>query len=95
MTSEQFAYWLQGFVELQGSVPTEEQWQGIKDHLQTVFVKVTPQIVVREDPTLKPGEFYIAESDLKTLRSSEIKFPGITDKPFRDGGFTSPLTPTC
>ncbi len=43
MTSEQFAYWLQGFVELNGSEPTTEQWQSIKDHLKTVFVKVTPE----------------------------------------------------
>lgn len=44
MTSEQFAYWLQGFVELNGSEPTAEQWQSIKDHLKTVFVKVTPEV---------------------------------------------------
>lgn len=44
MTSEQFAYWLQGFVELNGSEPTTEQWQSIKDHLKTVFVKVTPEM---------------------------------------------------
>lgn len=45
MTPEQFAYWMQGFVELQNSnePPTEEQWQIIKDHLQLVFKKVTPQ----------------------------------------------------
>lgn len=44
MTSEQFAYWLQGFSELNSSPPSAEQWQAIRDHLQTVFVKVTPQI---------------------------------------------------
>lgn len=42
MTPEQFAYWLQGFVELSGQHPTEAQWNGIKAHLQTVFNKVTP-----------------------------------------------------
>ena len=41
MTSEQFAYWLQGFVELGGQIPTEAQWDSIKDHLKTVFEKVT------------------------------------------------------
>lgn len=46
MTSEQFAYWLQGFVELNGSEPTAEQWQSIKEHLKTVFVKVTPEVKV-------------------------------------------------
>lgn len=44
MNSEQFAFWLQGFIELNGSEPTAEQWQSIKDHLKTVFVKVTPEV---------------------------------------------------
>lgn len=44
MTSEQFAYWLQGFVELNGHMPNEAQWQSIKEHLSTVFKKVTPPI---------------------------------------------------
>ena len=30
MTSEQFAYWLQGFVELGGQIPTEAQWIALK-----------------------------------------------------------------
>lgn len=43
MTAEQFAYWLQGYVELNpGKVPDPEQWKSITEHLQTVFVKVTP-----------------------------------------------------
>lgn len=42
MTSEQFAYWLQGFSELNEGVPTEAQWAAIKDHLQEVFKRVTP-----------------------------------------------------
>lgn len=50
MNSEQFAYWLQGFVELNGSEPTAEQWQSIKDHLKTVFVKVTPEVKITTDP---------------------------------------------
>lgn len=45
MTSEQFAYWLQGFVELNGgAMPTEAQWKSVQDHLQTVFVKVTQPV---------------------------------------------------
>jgi hypothetical protein len=45
MKPEEFAYWMQGFVELQNSdePPTKEQWQIIKDHLQLVFNKVTPK----------------------------------------------------
>lgn len=42
MTTEQFAYWLQGFVELSdGKPPTKEQWSKIEEHLQLVFTKVT------------------------------------------------------
>jgi hypothetical protein len=46
MTAEQFAYWMQGFVELNGAEPTAEQWQSIKEHLSTVFVKLTPAVQV-------------------------------------------------
>ena len=46
MTPEQFTYWLQGFVELNGTVPTTEQWQSIKEHLTTVFHKVTPPVAL-------------------------------------------------
>jgi hypothetical protein len=45
MSPEQFAYWLQGFAELtEGTPPTPEQWKSINEHLQTVFVKLTPQL---------------------------------------------------
>ncbi len=42
MTPEQFTYWLQGFAEINVATPTDEQWKAIKEHLKTVFVKVTP-----------------------------------------------------
>lgn len=42
MTPEQFVYWLQGYAELGGPVPTPEQWQIITDHLKHVFDKRTP-----------------------------------------------------
>ena len=42
MTPEQFCYWLNGFGELTNEPPTPEQWKAIKEHLQTVFSKVTP-----------------------------------------------------
>ena len=44
MTAEQFAYWLQGFAELGNHAPTEQEWQSIREHLATVFVKVTPPL---------------------------------------------------
>lgn len=57
MTSEQFAYWLQGFAELNPQAPTAEQWQAIRDHLQLVFKKETPVRVVGPNyaqPAMKP-----------------------------------------
>ena len=44
MTAEQFAYWLQGFGELNDGVPSEAQWASIKEHLAQVFVKKTPPV---------------------------------------------------
>lgn len=45
MTPENFVYWLQGFVEMNGQTnPTPEQWASICEHLKTVFTKVTPQV---------------------------------------------------
>src|SRR5690348_13034760 len=45
MTPEQFCYWLQGRAELQpDTAPTKAEWKMIREHLQTVFVKVTPPL---------------------------------------------------
>lgn len=44
MTPNEFAYWLQGFAELNAEPPTAEQWQSIRDHLALVFHKVTPPL---------------------------------------------------
>ena len=43
MTPEQFTYWLQGFLELQNPETLDtRQIQILKDHLQLVFNKQTP-----------------------------------------------------
>jgi len=43
MTPEQFTYWLQGFIEINDPKTIgEKETQIIKDHLSTVFKKVTP-----------------------------------------------------
>ena len=54
MNAQEFAYWLQGFVELHGEMPTPEQWRSIKEHLALVFVKVTPQ--VKKEPFAYPND---------------------------------------
>ena len=55
MTPEQFAYWLQGFAEISQKAPTEKEWTIIKDHLATVFNKVTPNRVTSPGPSISPG----------------------------------------
>src|SRR5690606_2925322 len=51
MTPQEFCYWLQGYSELGGERPTEEQWAQIKEHLKLVFTKVTPEFpAIRPDP---------------------------------------------
>lgn len=52
MTPEQFAYWLQGFVELNGATPNETQWLQIKDHLKVVFEKLTPTCTAYQSPPI-------------------------------------------
>lgn len=60
MLPEQFTYWLQGFVEVNGEREiTEQQWKIIKDHLKTVFKKVTPQYTYTENlPPIVPIDLY-------------------------------------
>jgi hypothetical protein len=42
MTPENFAYWLQGFAELNDKPPTQQQWDSIRAHIALVFKKETP-----------------------------------------------------
>lgn len=51
----QFCYWLQGFAEINGAPPTEAQWSAIRDHLQLVFEKKTPQYNLRGPATAGLG----------------------------------------
>lgn len=49
MTPEQFAFWLQGYVELTGGTPpTQEQWDSIVEHLGLLFNKVTKPVAKKE-----------------------------------------------
>lgn len=67
MNAEQFAYWLQGSVELsEWKQPTPEQWKSICEHLQTVFNKVTPSVFnpvlpqpFMPSPVIGPNQTYI------------------------------------
>lgn len=81
MTPEQFCYWLQGFCELNHCPPNEAQWQSIRDHLNTVFKKVTPSI---------------SDSDLKQLYEKFGKPREVSPPPlFADPKWVQPLEVIC
>ncbi len=71
MTAEQFTYWLQGFFEMSppGVVLTAEQSKMIREHLATVFQKVTP-------PLSLPGTWPVPQ--IQPLTSPDIYRPTIT-----------------
>jgi hypothetical protein len=51
MNAQDFCYWFNGFVELNGGkMPTPEQWKSIQEHLATVFKKVTPKVEEVKQP---------------------------------------------
>lgn len=67
----QFCYWLQGFAELNsGTPPNEMQWKAIRDHLATVFNKVTPSY-----PGLGPDWQKEIIKDWKPNPSSAPEYP--------------------
>lgn len=44
MTQHDFCMWLNGYVELDGKTPTDDQWEMIKEHLALLFNKTTRSI---------------------------------------------------
>jgi hypothetical protein len=74
MTAEQYAYWLNGFVELtEWKQPTPEQWKSICEHLGTVFNKVTPSVQFRVDG-IRSAELRLSDA----LRNNQPGMPTIT-----------------
>lgn len=45
MNAQNFVYWINGYVELNGGCPTEEQWEQIKAHLRLCMLNVTNPIL--------------------------------------------------
>lgn len=62
MTTTEFAYWLNGFVELGGERPTEDQWELIKEHLALVFKKETRSLVDIQIPVDKNGIMTVGQT---------------------------------
>lgn len=80
MTERDFVYWLQGFAELNAEPPTAEQWKSIREHLATVFVKVTPPFQASpsapvSDRTYVPTPVY--QPRITPFDSKEWPFGGI------------------
>lgn len=97
-----FAYWLQGYVELHGGVPNGPQWNLIKEHLNLVFHKVTPELgelgqelLVEDSQQIveKPQEVTRKESDdfAEAIRKAMegVKEPSVPYNPFNP----APLSP--
>lgn len=86
MTPEQFCYWLNGFGELTTEAPTPEQWKAIKEHLETVFAKVTPSApgYLGQDPR-RLGQAIasdaFAERNLAAMRRKEASIAPLTAAP--------------
>ena len=67
MTAEQFAYWLQGRMELlPNQLPSEAEWKMIREHLNTVFYKVTPSLTFPSKPFM-PTPYVSTTGDKLTL----------------------------
>jgi hypothetical protein len=79
MTPEQFAYWLQGWTEMEpNEVPSPAQWAMIKAHLKTVFTKVTPNL----NPPFSPVPS-VPWPPITNPASPNTPYP--FDNPFRPG----------
>lgn len=60
MSPNDFCLWLQGYVELHGGLPNEQQWESIKDHLQLVMDKKSPvRNVLAEQFKINPKDLQI------------------------------------
>lgn len=65
MTPENFTYWIQGFFEISDAKKLDEtQVQIIKDHLDLVFNKVTPDRKIEHHPQIENYDTLPFEFDL-------------------------------
>jgi hypothetical protein len=102
MDSLNFAYWLQGYLELAGTEKgiTPEQTQVIQDHLNLVFNKVTPERVLRPEsveqfpPAVSnPLDFHFPTRD--DVLCADVPAPSVETpigKPAAVSPFGRPLT---
>ena len=77
MNAEQFAYWLQGFAELTPTPPTQEQWDGIRDKLATVFIK--PVVVSTSPDKSNPTSTHRDQSIMDAIKNDNRRRFGDRD----------------
>lgn len=90
MNEQQFAYWLNGFAELNQQPPTPEQWKSIREHLATVFKKVTPALGspaipdMKDNPSIK--EMLKRAKKANWIEPSQKYYqPYFLDSPYKPG----------
>ncbi|SRR3990167_3048198 len=73
MNERDFLYWLQGFLEISGTKTLDEnQIQIIKDHLNVVFEKITPDYKVLDrlpPPPQTPPVRIMKDGDTSSVKS--------------------------
>lgn len=75
MEAQAFAYWLKGYVELNGTTPTEAQWKIIVDHLEKVFDRQTPN---RDNGIQQPTQGPNTTPSLRTMELRPSDMPSWT-----------------
>lgn len=78
MQPRDFCYWLQGFAELTPQVPTQEQWDSIREHLALVFTKVTSPVEVPD--VINRTAVDKAIEDYPSKRSGVLSTPYISER---------------
>ncbi len=90
-----FAIWLQGFAELNELPPNEKQWQAIRDHLQKVFTKITPERFIATPDEDKAPAPYIPNKDLDLIGKDWPYKPADPHKWVRNEPYVIPPIVTC
>jgi hypothetical protein len=90
MNAQEFAYWLNGFAELQvvDTPPTTAQWKSIKEHLKLTFTKVTPEVNVT---TVTPTQG-LGVKDLEELVKRINNYPMQPSTPYEPYDWTRSVT---
>lgn len=55
MNSTNFCYWLQGYCEICGELPTPKQWEIIKDHLKIIDQQPKTTKTITTHTCKRPG----------------------------------------